>query len=114
MSLPALVWWICLGAAVLLVIFALAGPGVRCVREVRRLLRRIKSLGDLPLFGQIERAERDFERIGVATDGLPALVIRARAALAEIRATRLVPPALTDLILRTRAEITAFRRAAQR
>jgi hypothetical protein len=81
------IWrWIFVISAIILLDLILVETLPRIVRQARRLVRRLNALADLPLIAQAEKAERDIARVNAALDALPALQIRARAALDSLRA----------------------------
>ncbi|GAC1412884.1 MAG: hypothetical protein NVSMB64_23090 [Candidatus Velthaea sp.] len=86
----------------------------RSIREVRRIMRRMKAYGDLPVIHAGEAAAREAVRLAAALDQLPALERRASAAIAALRATPLVPPVFRETMRRVQAEIAAFQVAVRR
>jgi hypothetical protein len=83
------IWrWIFVISAIILLDLIFIETVPRIVRQSRRLIRRLNALADLPLIAQADQAERDIARVNAALDALPALQMRARAALRSISATR--------------------------
>src|SRR5471032_3204648 len=114
MLITSILRWIFVISAIILadLIFIEAVPQV--VRESRKLIRRVKALTQSPLIAQIEQGQRDVARINAALDELPALQMRARAAIASVAATRLLPPAITGAIQFFSSHVSAFQREARR
>jgi hypothetical protein len=82
-------WIFAISALILLdLIFVETVP--RIVRQSRLIMCRLTAMAELPLIAQAEKAERDIARVNAALDALPALQLRARAALASIMETRFI------------------------
>jgi hypothetical protein len=114
MSADEVVFWFFAGTWVIVALLILFVQVPRIVSEGLRIVRRVMALvNDSPLPAKLDKAEADAGRIEAALDRIPALRQRAEAALTVIRTTRLVPPAIGDLIARIRTEIRDFRRAAR-
>lgn len=58
----------------------------RALRETKRILRRVSSYGELPIFSLIASTERDVTRLTTTLEAIPELLLRAEAAIAAIRA----------------------------
>jgi hypothetical protein len=114
MLITSILRWIFVISAIILADLILIGAVPQIVRESRKLIRRVKALTQLPLIVQIEQGERDVARVNAALDELPALEVRARAAIASIAATRFVPPAITGAMQFFGSHVSAFRREARR
>jgi hypothetical protein len=107
----ALVFWffICAWIVVLSLLFFLQLP--RAFRDARRIISRVmKLINNPPLEAELAKAEADSRRLNAALDRVPALQGRAQAAIATIRTTPLIPPAIGQVVRRIRAEYRAFRR----
>jgi hypothetical protein len=112
LSPESVVFWIFVGAWTILALIFIFGVLPRLVGEGGRIVRRILTLiGGSPLTAQLARAELDVNRITSSLERVPALVQRAIAAVAIIRSTPLVPPAIASTIRRIQVEIAAFKRA---
>lgn len=87
MENPDLLW---IGVAVAALVFldVLFVEVRRIFREGKRIVTRLEAYADLPLFSLLAASEHDIERIGRAVEALPALIDRARAALAVLRVYR--------------------------
>jgi hypothetical protein len=110
--LDAVVFWFFVIAwiAVLGVLLFVVVP--RAFREARRIVTRVLRLvNEIPLTKELAKAEADGARITAALERVPALQRRAEVAVATIRTTPLVPPAIGDVVRRIRAEIRSFRQA---
>jgi hypothetical protein len=84
----------------------------RAFREARRIVTRLIRLATaLPLTDELAKAEEDSRRITGALERIAPLQRRAEVALATIRTTPLIPPAIGDMVRRVRAEVSAFRQA---
>jgi hypothetical protein len=60
----------------------------RCVREGKRILRRIAAYGDLPIVSLAATAPGDVQRIAAAFEQFPPLLVRAEAALVALKLLR--------------------------
>jgi hypothetical protein len=108
----ALIWWSTLIALVVVLALATA-QALRAWREIKRLGDRVEAFADLPVVAALERADADGRRIESAVAELPALLERAKAAVAVIRQGPL-PVELVVAIVRLRTEIAAFRKFSAR
>ncbi len=111
-GLPGVVvfwFFVCAWIVVLSLIVLVQLP--RAFREARRIFTRLMALvKNPPLTAQLAKAEADSRRLTAALERVAPLQRRAQIAIATIRSTPLVPPAIGELVLRIRAEIRAFRK----
>jgi len=114
MLITSILRWIFVISAIILADLIFLATAPQIVREARKLIRRVKALTQSPLRAQLERGQRGIERINAALDELPALQMRARAAVASIAATRLMPPAIMGAIQFLGSQVSAFRGEARR
>ena len=77
--------WIGTIVAVLIFLDLLFVEVRRIFRELKRLLTRVSAYGELPIFAQLAKSERDVERIVTALDALDALARRFQAAIDSVR-----------------------------
>ena len=56
----------------------------RCMREGKRLARRIAAYADLPIIALLAAGSDDLMRIAAAVERVPELVVRAETALAAL------------------------------
>ncbi len=111
MSVDSLIFWLFVGAWVVVASIILFGVLPQIVGEVRRIIGHVTDLVEKsPLPLQLSKAEADVARIEAAAARLPALQRRAEAAVAVIRSTPIVPPQIGALIRRIQIEIAGFRR----
>ncbi|MBV9439120.1 MAG: hypothetical protein JOZ24_03915 [Candidatus Eremiobacteraeota bacterium] len=103
MSARTIVW-----AAILVALIVVLGvAAVRAfgaMREVRTLKRRVDALGDLPIVGALEKAQRDVERLQTLGERVTPLAERAALALAALRRNP-IPPDLRAAALRIVTEV---------
>ncbi len=82
------------------------------VRQARRIVARVFAYSDQsPLPLQFAKAEADVERTQRALNQVNRLTVRAAAALAVVRKTPMLPPALVALATRLAVEVRAFQAA---
>jgi hypothetical protein len=114
MTVDQVVFWLFVGAW--LVVLGLIGfvQLPRLLHDGRRLVRRVQALvNESPLPLQIAKAEADINRMRRAAERVPELQRRALAAVTLIRTTPLVPRAIGEVAGRIRAELRALGRAAR-
>jgi hypothetical protein len=112
MSVDALIFWLFVAACVVIGALLVFVQVPRIVREARGIIGHVVKLSEpSPLSLQFSKAESDLGRIENALAQVPVLQDRARAALAVVRETQLVPPELAQFVRRVRREFAAFRAA---
>ena len=114
MLITSILRWIFVISAIILADLIFLETVPQLVREARKLIRRVNALKQSPLIAQFEQGQRDIARMNAALDELPVLQMRARAALASIAATRLMPPAIMGAIQFLGSQVSAFRGEARR
>jgi hypothetical protein len=77
--------WVGLAVAALIFLDLLFVEVKRIVREAKRIDSRVRGYGELPLFSLMATAAGDGERIGAASEEIPALIVRGKRAIGVIR-----------------------------
>jgi hypothetical protein len=108
----AVFFWFFLVAWVIVLGLILFVQLPRAFRDGRRIVTRVLRLvNDPPLTVQLAKAEADNNRLNLALERILPLQRRAEVAIATIRTTPLVPPAIGKVVRQIRAEISAFQQA---
>jgi len=113
MSIQTVLQWVFISSVLILLDLIFLVELRRAIREARQLSRRITALATSPLVAQLQQSERDIARVSAALDRIVELEARARAAIASIRSTPLLPPVIRGVLHAFAGEVSAFRREAR-
>ncbi len=110
MTADALVFWAFLIAWLLVAAIFILAIVPRLIGEALRFVRRIIAFADdATLAGQLDKAQRDVDRMLGAFERLPMLQERVARAVMTIRTTPVVPPAIAVMIAQVQRELRDFR-----